>query len=312
MGTRTRGLPTDNGRAYEWAVARELSAQVSCEIELDNTALNAKKAFEAASPQGQQHFVRSASVAVKHILELQQIPLGVYEPLKVWMPPDSAGQKGDVRDVILICKDYAFGISCKNNHEAYKHSRLSGRLDWVKKWGLDQTGCSEEYWQSVKPVFDELTSIRALSGGTALFSTIPNLHETVYEPVLSAFQTELYRVFHSSLEPALAVESFVKYIIGAKDFFKVISRGNAVTVQKFNFSNSLAGSRSHLPTKLIGLDRQEGSAHSINVRFDRGYVFNLRIHSASSKVESSLKFDIQAIGLPSTEIYRHQIGLENL
>jgi hypothetical protein len=45
------------------------------------------------------------------------------------------------------------------------------------------------------------------------------------------------------------------------------------------------------------------------VTFNRGYSINFRIHSASSKVESSLKFDVNAIGLPVNEIYQQTFDI---
>ena len=35
---------------------------------------------------------------------------------------------------------------------------------------------------------------------------------------------------------------------------------------------------------------------------DGGWQFNFRIHNASTKVETSLKFDIQIVGMPATII----------
>ena len=39
--------------------------------------------------------------------------------------------------------------------------------------------------------------------------------------------------------------------------------------------------------------------------FDKGWQLSFRIHSASSRVESSLKFDVQIVGLPFT-LTRHE------
>jgi len=54
---------------------------------------------------------------------------------------------------------------------------------------------------------------------------------------------------------------------------------------------------------------KEKSLNSKTVTFNRGYSINFRIHSASSKVESSLKFDVNAIGLPVNEIYQQTFDI---
>jgi len=51
----------------------------------------------------------------------------------------------------------------------------------------------------------------------------------------------------------------------------------------------------------------DGGRYSKTVRFNRGFTFNFRIHSASSRVEPSLKFAVSAISLPPSEIYTNHI-----
>ena len=59
--------------------------------------------------------------------------------------PDSAGTKGDVRDIDFeIFKDKnhknlitGIGISCKNNHEAVKHPRITEDPDFAKRGQTD-------------------------------------------------------------------------------------------------------------------------------------------------------------------------------
>lgn len=311
MPNPSNSTGSDNGKANEWAVASTLAEALGCPISIDSTALAAKDKFESLTQNKKQHFLNAAKHSVAHILELEEKTLAIHEPQSIYMPPDSVGQKGDLRDVIVLCDQFAFGISCKTNHEAFKHSRLSDRLNWVKKWGLNPTGCSDAYWQKVRPVFSMLRDLRNQSNRAALFTEIENMHSKVYEPILNAFESEIVRVFNEAVDSEGVCENLVRYLVGTQDFYKIITKPRSVVVHKFNFKGSLAGAKSKLPTKFVGIDRAEGSGHSLNLRLSRGYVFNFRIHSASSRVEPSLKFDIQAIGLPSTEIYRHEIILNN-
>lgn len=69
---------------------------------------------------------------------------------------DKEGEKGDVRDILIIRGEsgWEIGLSVKHNHFAVKHSRLSPSIDFGAKWyGIP---CSETYWNAVSPIFDYL------------------------------------------------------------------------------------------------------------------------------------------------------------
>jgi hypothetical protein len=293
-----------NGKAFEYAVAMELQRRLQTSIRPGQEAEICRNAFESLTPEFSADLVRAAVKAVDHILELERRRLSSAVPKQIWIASDDRGQQGDVRDVVLETSDGAIGISCKNNHAAFKHSRLSGRVDFVKKWDLDPAGCSEEYWRQVRPIFAELEVIRKESYGTALWNELPDVAGRFYWPVLDAFDKELTRLSEPGSATAATVsKNLVLYIVGRIDFYKVIRRAESVTVQGFNFNGSLATDRTHGPTLVIGVDRLNGGQYSKTVRLNRGFTFNFRIHNASSRVEPSLKFDITAVSLPPTEIY---------
>lgn len=50
----------------------------------------------------------------------------------------------------------------------------------------------------------------------------------------------------------------------------------------------------------MNLEFKPDSNNTLELYLDRGWQFTFRIHNASSKVESSLKFDIQIIGMPTS------------
>ena len=75
------------------------------------------------------------------------------EPFDLSILPDSAGIKGDVRDVICLRKQdgRVIGFSCKHNRYAVKHSRLSDTIDFGKQWVA--VPCSKEYFDTIVPLF---------------------------------------------------------------------------------------------------------------------------------------------------------------
>ena len=55
-----------------------------------------------------------------------------------------------------------------------------------------------------------------------------------------------------------------------------------------------------LPTKFYEIDFKEGQNNTIVVVCDQGWNISMRIHNASSKIEPSLKFDVQLMAMPSS------------
>ena len=132
--------------------------------------------------------------------------------------------------------------------------------------------------------------------------------ERFYWKVLDAFEAELLRLTAPGAPRASeATKSLITYIIGNHDFYKVISRLEQVEIQGFNLNGTLSVSKTRYPEHVIGIDRLNGGRYSKTVRFNRGFTFNFRIHSASSRVEPSLKFAVSAISLPPSEIYTNHI-----
>lgn len=298
-----------NGKAFEFAVAQALSKELEIPIIDSPEFQNAKSCYEKVISKLQERFPIAASLAVQHIIEKESKDLASKDPRGIWVASDSLGQKGDVRDVIVQCKDSEIGISCKTNHGDFKHSRLSGTANFVNKWGLDPEGCSQEYWNVVKPLFSELKEIRKTSGAKALWSDQKDVPDRFYWKVLDAFESELLRLTAQDAPRAVEVtKSLISYIIGTNDFYKVISRSDQVEIQGFNLNGTLAVSKTRYPEHVIGIDRLNGGQYSKTVRFNRGFTFNFRIHSASSRVEPSLKFAVSAISLPPAEIYTNHIS----
>ena len=57
-----------------------------------------------------------------------------------------------------------------------------------------------------------------------------------------------------------------------------------------------------LPTRIVSLGYKQGSKNTLELCLDYGWQFSFRIHNASTKVETSLKFDIQIIKMPETVV----------
>ena len=295
---------TINGKAFEWATAERLSSLTAVVVKKSQASEYARSCFESLSQEIRVEMSKAAQSAVEHIYQLEHLE-SVAINGDIEIAEDKKGQSGDVRDVILPTAKGSIGISCKNNHDAFKHSRLSGTIDFVSKWGLAKSGCTDIYWNDIQQLFVELDGIRTKTNGKATWRELPNLHSHVYKPLMQAFSNEILRQSNNSPGTSKELcEGMVRYLIGHQDFYKVIRRSSKklVEVQGFNLSGSLSCSHCKLPSRV--LDIESVSDSTINLVMDRGYSFSFRIHSAKSTVESSLKLDITAIGLPQG-IYTH-------
>ncbi len=52
--------------------------------------------------------------------------------------------------------------------------------------------------------------------------------------------------------------------------------------------------------QIVALEFKPGSTNTVEMFLDNGWQLSFRIHSASTKVEPSLKFDVQFIGMPTS------------
>jgi len=146
------------------------------------------------------------------------------------------------------------------------------------------------------------------------WDSIPNMHEVIYVPVLNAFKSELMRL--AKEHPQTVPRKLVEYLIGNKDFYKVIKGKNGVEIQAYNLHNSLNKSLKNikpkakipglkLPNRLIETVFKENSQNTLIVALNEGWQISFRVHNASLRVEPSLKFDINLISTPQTLFTQH-------
>ena len=302
----------DQGRAYEYITLVTLHTEISkirkAEIVQNGSLEAAKNAWDNMSKSMQHLLAVSATSFVPEIFNLEPLILeDDGDCVELFIQKDSKGEDGDVRDILIVRSgiEWEIGLSMKHNHFAVKHSRLSHIIDFGEKWyGVP---CSKHYWQSVLPIFEYLQ--REKSRGKA-WSELTNKAEKVYVPLLKAFIDELRNAYANHEE---LPQKMVEYLLGEYDFYKVISIDNEKLTQinSFNLHGTLnkngklrkASStipQVLLPTRIVSLDFKPNSDNTIELYMDGGWQFSFRIHNASTMVESSLKFDIQIVGMPTT------------
>lgn len=300
----------DQGRAYEYAWIKTLYKAL-CEMRktriVDNSSLHAnEKAWALMDEEMQQTFMISAESAIDTVLEMEpKMSEGSSDELTLEFQKDGAGVKGDVRDIVIRREDieWEIGLSIKYNHDAVKHSRLSHKLDFGKEW-FDMP-CSDAYWDAVQPIFDMLKNEK---DNGSRWSEINDKDEVVYVPLLQAFMDEVNRAYK---EDKNMPEKMVEYLIGKEDYYKIVSHDSKclTLIHTFNMHDTLNKSSKdkvseievpvvELPTRLIDIGFKPKSNNTVEMILDNGWQLSFRIHSASTKVEPSLKFDVQFISMP--------------
>ena len=300
----------DQGRAYEYAWLKTLYkalADLRKTRIIENSSLLAnEKAWELMNNETQETYIISAESAVNTVLELEPRMSEIdNDELTLEFQKDGQGVKGDVRDIVVKRKDieWEIGLSIKHNHDAIKHSRLSHKLDFGNEWY--NVPCSDEYWKAVEPIFDILKKEK--ENGTN-WSEIENKGQKIYIPLLKAFIDEVNR---ANSEDNTMPRKMIEYLIGIEDYYKIVSRDNKrlTMVHTFNMHDTLNKPAKNkvsaitvpivkLPTRLVALEFKPDSDNTVEMYLDNGWQLSFRIHNASTKVEPSLKFDVQFISMP--------------
>lgn len=302
----------DQGRAYEYAWIQTLYKAL-CESRktriVENTSLLAnERAWDSMDDEMQKLFITSANAAIDTVLELEpRMSEADNGELTLEFQKNGAGAKGDVRDIIIRRNniEWEIGLSIKHNHDAVKHSRLSHKLDFGKEWF--EIPCSEEYWNAVGPIFETLKD--AKSNGVK-WSDLDDKNEKVYIPLLQAFIDEVNRSYRKDKSMP---RKMIEYLIGIEDYYKIVSKDSkrVTLIHTFNMHDTLnkPGKNTisaitvpvvELPTRLVALEFKPESENTVEMYLNNGWQLSFRIHNASTKVEPSLKFDVQFVGMPTS------------
>ena len=307
-------ISNDQGRAYEYAWIKTLLETLNpvrkTSIVHNSSYLANERAWNAISQDKQNLFITSANAAVDAVLELEPRIEENGDTLFLEFQKDEVGETGDVRDIIIRRDNinWEIGLSIKHNHTAVKHSRLSHVLDFGKEWyGIP---CSKQYWDDITPIFNMLNQEK--SRGTN-WSDLNDKENDVYVPLLQAFLDEVNRKYRN--ENDIAIKLF-EYLVGIKDYHKIVSNDSKriTLIHTFNLHGTLnQPSRikvsafevpvAETPTEIIAMRFKKGSKTTVEIYMDNGWAFSFRIHSASTRVQPSLKFDVQFISTPASVLH---------
>ena len=324
--TSSSGIQTIQGKAFEYACLYSIATKLKKEsktIEIrDNKSFqNAKNSFLALSDEEQKRYMLAAYTAIKIIFPLE--PRLQNEdndlPLLLSISSDSIakGNQGDVRDIICLRmgSKWEIGFSCKHNHQALKHPRITEAKDFGTAWiGYP---CSKTYLTKIKDILKPIEEFQRMGLN---WSDIPDKIERFYVPILAAMIDEFSNLCnHYSDVP----QKLLSYFFGSHDFYKIISleKDKQTKVIAFNMNGTLNRNSAYVkplykvkhtyyPTRLVDIRfkklRDSSSNTTISIIFDKGWQIDMRLHNADSKIKiTGLKFDVQLVGQPN-DLYQQQ------
>jgi len=320
--TASRQMTT--GKSFEYALLiqfeEKLKNKTNLEVVKNSSFGIAKGCFENISEDERADYLLTASFAVNFLMDIEPRltnDIGKEDILQLEILSDQHGKDGDVRDVLAIrlLQKWEIGVSAKNNHQAVKHSRLSSNIDFGEKWLKIKS--SEEYFKAIKPIFNSLDKIKKESKGKKKWSDLGDYHHSIYVPILDAFVKELKKIYKK--DSIKVVQNLVTYLVGNKDFYKVIKYKNSVQIHAYNLNGTLnlpfknifpkyKTSKVPLPTEIVDICFKKDSQTTVIVTMNNDWILSFRIHNASSKVEPSLKFDVNLLKSPK-KLFKNTLNI---
>ena len=304
---------TVNGKAFEFACLLEIRRQALAagkEVVLNDHEDQFRTAYNALNSLDDNTRTRyklAAKSGINTIAGLEPRLLNGDGRLYLAIASDAAGVNGDVRDVVCVrSQDYdgrwEIGLSCKHNHAALKHPRITEEMDFGTDW--IGTKCSMEFFSAMRPIIQPLITAGA---NRVEWTQIQDKFASYYIPILEAYLQEIKRMCAADSETP---KKLLEYFFGRNDFYKVImDEGRKTTqIEGFNMSGTLnrnykqnrptaAVARITYPTRLIEAVRKSNT--TIVLTFDGGWAVSMRLHNKDKIAKpTSLAWDVNLEGLP--------------
>lgn len=265
---------------------------------------------------------RVAAVYLRNVEPILSSSENLYGFLRVM--PDNAGTKGDVRDINLEIYSEpesfdsitSIGISCKNNHEAVKHPRITEDPDFAKVWTNGQFSCSNSFIKNINEIFKKIDTY---AKQYQRWADVEDKMDTIYYPIIKLFVEEIKRLGiadeNSTLEEQANAkeftQTFFEYMFGIQDFYKIIKEDHSRSTKVYPYNmhgllmssyNGIKNTRAvqtiTMPEEIVEVRIKPKSKTTIEIYFDQ-WIISMRLHNADSKIsKTSLKFDVQIKAQP--------------
>jgi hypothetical protein len=265
--------PNDNGRALEFAVAREFASRGADLTKFASGQLSRYQSYYSAlGDKTQSDFVLASRKIADWISSQMIISESTLEMIGDSDP--------SAANLILRAEASSIKLSLKHNHHALKHQRP---YSLAIQSGFSQGSPEDsDHRQRMKDVSD-------LYRGAASGQTHYNENDTLKMIMLSS----ICKVCSDSIndwagrQSGFALDLF-RFLVSDDCYQVVVQTGSSVQVEVSDYSTL------HAPTAVSA----RTAAHYLHMKFDNGFELKARLHTASSKISNpgrqlALKFDTQ-------------------
>ncbi len=274
------------GRAFEYCIVKEIKKLAKSCKSLGSTESNQdrdKKKFENLTDEDQSSLLLGAYQIGEWVNKEFFIDKN---DISIERLPDSDAKKGDVTDIRVRIKDQIINLSIKHNHNALKHQRPLSAVQWCGV--AKKTNADKIHREGVKEIVkDFLKSASKLNKKATTFKELKDkkrdfIDKKLYKPVCEHVSKTIIKICKDPLQ----VKKLFTFLTGSTDYYKIVLNSAGVSIYMFS---------ELIPPDQVKVSITRNSY--INLLFSNGWEIAMRLHTASSKLGSSLKFDSQPINI---------------
>lgn len=274
-----------NGRALEYAIVNALIKHSHCEC-FGCTSADQKRdkiKFEGLSIS-QQSFYESCAMEIIHWLEERFAQYGGITSIERFS--DSVATAGDVTDIRVVFGAFPVNLSIKHNHDALKHQRpptTAQRCGYAPGSPEDV-----EFRTKLDSIFLEfLKNAKKLDPKALYFRELKEkkkdfIDTRLYYPICKHVTETIKKL---CVKPQ-NVKVLFRFLVGNTDFYKIVVRHGVITIFRF----------AEIPEPKSITVTQPSNSY-VYLEFSNKWIISMRLHTASSRLGTSVKFDTQPLNL---------------
>lgn len=280
-----------NGRALEYKIVDFLrSKDSSFKVTLKPQAQKDQERDIVNYQQIPEELKESYSQCAKVMHNWLTNKVNIRELVIDKLTDDEAKKKGDVTDIRIFAGKEVINLSIKHGHMALKHQRpptTALRCGYAK-------GCKQDtaFRKEYKAIIDNFLILsKELVPTAKKFSELLQadkdfIFDNLYLPICKLVAKAINELCIGKDK----TQALFGFLVGTTSFYKVIDHDDKVCILDFNSIE--------LPDKVVA--NMEGKSY-IYLDFSNGWELSLRLHTASSRLGGSLKFDTQPRELPEVK-----------
>lgn len=291
---------------FKWSLSLQLNNITGYSILIDNNMAKLEQSFLKLSKSDQSALLCASNHFANHLIKRERNFFADGHGA-IRLQGSNIKQNNDLCDLVIMNAKNEIGIKFKPSHHKLKHSNFSDTLDFALDWGLDPRGCSDDYWRISRKIFLPIKKFIEINPSSQW--TDFNEKNEIYIAILELWVQEIWRCYGATVaDNEMFCKRLISYLFGSHNIYNIIRVDYAsFDIQHINFTNKLVKPFAKYPTAIRAIDNLDGSQFSKTIAFNNGFSINFRIHNADKKLNTSLKFAINAISLPSGQFYQQTL-----